>query len=354
MTTIETPHGPGMFVSRWRTEGPVDSEVLVAWKNELDWPSWLSLAEAALFMDAPELLEAMRPHLSKGEHAVLGLVRRRWLGDTHLDEAIEAALKVVRTPETRDLALEGRLRMERGLSRFEAGDAEGAEEDLTWAETRLKSVAKASRDHDLSLLNKAAYHMAQGEALMALQVYGDISRKAGHAHETIAISRLGASRIRQALGHLFDAGRHAWNAHKHAMLASQTQMAIEAGSLFLDLAIGHQSMDAAPMHVQVEEAKPLDLEEEPPVLAVHPDDIHGVFAWCCDHLEPGWGGGERPAVRAMLTLAHRLDKMERFASLMAQPEAVEDPMLAAVAQACASTPEETAAWGQRLSELAMP
>ena len=177
MTVIEPPKGPGSFVSRWRTEGPVDSDILAMWKEELDWPSWLSLAEAALFMDAPELLDAMASHLTAGEEAVLGLIRRRWLGDTHLGEAIENALTVVRTPETRDLALEGRLRMERGLVRFEEGDVEGAEEDLTWAETRLKSVAKASRDHDLSLLNKAAFHMAQGEALMALQVYGDISRK---------------------------------------------------------------------------------------------------------------------------------------------------------------------------------
>ena len=353
MTVIEPPKGPGTIVSRWRTEGPVDSDTLMAWKDELDWPSWLSLAEAALFMDAPELLEAMQPHLSPGEEAVLGLIRRRWLGDTHLGEAIEAALAVVRNPDTRDLALEGRLRMERGLFRFEAGDAEGAEDDLTWAETRLKSVAKASRDHDLSLLNKAAYHMAQGEALMALQVYGDISRTAGHAHETIAISRLGASRIRHGLGHLFDAGRHAWNAHKHAIMAVQHQMAIEAGSMFLDLAIGHQSADARPMHLQVEEAKPLDLEDEPPTLSVHPDDIHGVFDWCVEHLEKGWGGPERPAVRAMLTLAHRLEKMDRFATLMASPSQVQDPMLAAVAQACSSTSEETAAWGKRLAELTM-
>ncbi len=353
MTNIESPKGPGVFVSRWRTEGPVDADVLNQWKDELDWPSWLSLAEAALLMDAPELLEVMTVHLSKGEQAVLGLVRRRWLGDTHLSQVIEAALSVVRDPETRDLALEGRLRMERGLVRFEAGDTEGAEEDLTWAETRLKSVAKASRDHDLSLLNKAAYHMAQGEALMALQVYGDISRKAGHAHETIAISRLGASRIRNALGHHFDAGRHAWNAHKHAMIASQIQMAIEAGSLFLDLAIEFQSNDAPPMHVQVEEARPLNLEDDPPIFSVHPNDIQQVFDWCVEHLEPGWGGPERPALRAMLTLAHRLGRMEPFTDLMSQPEAVNDPMLAAVAQACSDSPEDTEAWGQRLAQLTM-
>ena len=353
MTDIDPPHGPGVFISRWRTEGPVSSDVLVTWKDELEWPSWLSLAEAALFMDAPELLETMSVHLSAGEEAVLRLVRRRWLGDNRLTEAIEEALVVVRTPATRDLALEGRLRMERGLVRFEEGDMDGAEEDLTWAETRLKSVAKASRDHDLALLNKAAYHMAQGEALMALQVYGDISRKGGHAHETIAISRLGASRIRHALGHEFDAGRHAWNAHKHAMLASQVSMAIEAGSLFLDLALGHQSNEAPPMHVQVDEAQPLDLEAEPPVLHVHPDDITGVFDWCVDHLAEGWSGAERPGVRAMLTMAHRLNRMDRFSDLMNRPESVEDPMLAAVAQACAETPEATEAWGLRLAELTM-
>ena len=109
-------------------------------------------------MDAPELLDAMEPHLSPGEHAVLGLIRRRWLGDTHLGEAIESALAVVRTPETRDLALEGRLRMERGLVRFEADDAEGAEEDLTWAETRLKSVAKASRDTTFAVEQSSLPH----------------------------------------------------------------------------------------------------------------------------------------------------------------------------------------------------
>ena len=351
MTNVEPLKGPGLFISRWRNEGPVSSDVLQEWKDELEWPSWLSLAEAALFMDAPELLEALAVHLSEGEQAVLALVRRRWLGDTRLAEAIEQALAIVQSPKTRDLALEGRLRMERGLVRFEAGDVAGAEDDLTWAETRLKSVAKASRDHDLSLLNKAAYHMAQGEALMALQVYGDISRKGGHAHETIAISRLGASRIRQALGHGFDACRHAWNAHKHAILASQIQMAIEAGSLFLDIAADHQSEDAEPMKHQVENAKPLNLEQETPVLAVHPDDTNGVFDWCMDHLEPGWGGPERPDLRAMLTVAHRLGNMHRFSELMANPQDVDDPMLAAVAQACAATPAETQTWGTRLSEL---
>ena len=45
--------------------------------------------------------------------------------------------------------------------------------------------------------------------------------------------------------------------------------------------------------------------------------------------------------------------MEHFDELMRQPEAVDDPMLAAVAQACSASLEDTDAWGQRLTELTM-
>jgi len=353
VTTIEPMEGPGKLVSRWREEGPVSSDVLATWKEEMGWSSWLTLAEAAMFLDAPEMLDAIDVHLTRGERAVLGLVRRRWLGDVHLEDAIERALEVVRDAETRDLALEGRLRMERGLVRFETGDLEGAEADLTWAETRLKSVAKASRDHDLALLNKAAYHLACGEDLMALQVYGDISRTTGHAHETIAISRLGASRIRHRLGHAFDAARHAWNAHKHAMLAGQTQMAIEGGSLFLDLAIHARTEGALPMHEQVAAAQPVDLDGDRPQLQVNGDDLDAVFAWCVEHLASGFGGPERPDLRAMLTIAHQMDRMDAFDALMQQPDEVDDPMLAAVAQACAEDAASTERWGRRLAQLTL-
>jgi len=353
MTSSPSTAGPGLFVSKWRSEGPVSLEVLCEWKEAMMMQSWLAIAEAALFLDAAELLEKIQPLLTPGESAVLGLVRRRWLGDTHLDDAIESALAIVRSAETRDLVLEGRLRMERGLIRFEAGDMDGAEEDLTWAETRLKSVAKASRDHDLSLLNKAAYHLAKGEALMALQVYGDISRTGGHAHETIAISRLGASRIRSSLGHEFDAARHAWNAHKHAMLSGQHMLAIEAGTLFIDVACSHMTEDAEPMHQQVETAQPIEADGERPILRVHQNDINGVFDWCMDHLDPGYGGPERPDLRALMTLAHRMDKMDVFSDLLLRPDLVDDPMLAAVAQACATNEAQTNAWSQRLAELTL-
>ena len=174
---------------------------------------------------------------------------------------------------------------------------------------------------------------------MALQVYGDISRTAGHAHETTQFH--GWERVEfTTLSEICLMQATCMNAHKHAMLAAQVQMAIEAGCLFLDMACGVQSSEAEAMHLQVEQAKPFDLQEGKPEFSVHPDDVNGVFEWCMDHLEPGYGGPERPAVRAMLALAHRMEKTERFAALLNHPEQVDDPMLAAVAQACSTTPNK--------------
>ena len=345
------PKAPGLFISKWREEGPVSLEVAEQWRNDFGWKDWMAIIEAALYLDAAELIDLLTPELTPAQKATFDLVRRRMLGDTRLEEAIDQALEICRTPETRDLALEGRLRMERGLQRFEKGDAAGAEEDLTWAETRLKSVAKASRDHDLSLLNKAAYHMASGEDLMALQVYGDISRKENHAHETIAISRIGASRIHARYGKMFDAARNAWNGHAHAILASQVTMAIEAGSLFLDLSIDEQDEEAVRFQQQVDDSKPRDVGDQLPKLKVHNHDVEGVFNWCTEHLNRDLGGHDRPDLRAMVMMAHRLDRLNEYDWLLSQPAQVEDSMLVAVVLGCSLDDEQHLAWTERMQSL---
>ena len=145
MTKIEVPNTPGKFISRWREQGPVEILILEEWKDEMGLESWLMIAEAALFLDAAELFEMVNEQLTPAEQATIGLVRRRMLGDIMLEQAINDAIAIAKDPKTRDLKLEGRLRMERGLTRFENGDIEGAKDDLEWAELRLKSVAKASR-----------------------------------------------------------------------------------------------------------------------------------------------------------------------------------------------------------------
>lgn len=353
MSEIELPTAPGYFISRWREQGPVDIATLTVWREEMNWNTWLPLAEAALFLDAAELLELLETVLSPAEKATLSLVRRRMLGDTRLQNVIEEALNVARHPDTRDLALEGRLRMELGLVKYEAGDIEAAKEDLTWAETRLKSVALASRDHDLSLINKAALHTACGEALMALTVYSEIPRNGNHADETIALSRLGASRICAAIGHSFDSVRHAWNAHAHALLASQVGMAIEGGALFLDFSSEAIDDSAERMKIQVENARPRDAGEEAREVKVHPDDISEVFEWCFSHLPENHAGSDRPDLRAMVSLAHRFDKISHFDSLLKNPDGVEDPILVAIVQNCIEDVELKSRWNVRLSTLTM-
>ena len=353
MTQIDVPNSPGFFVSMWREKGPVDTETLEQWKEDMSIESWLMIAEAALFLDAAELLESVETKLSPAEKATLGLVRRRMLGDNHLEQAIDDAILIAKAPETRDLKLEGRLRMERGLSRFEAGDIEGADDDLTWSEIRLKSVAKASRDHDLSLLNKAAFHMATGAPLMALAVYSDISRNSGHANETIAISRLGASRIRASLGHMFDAARHAWNAHAYAIKAHQINMAIEAGTLFIELSLENASPDAELMKEQIKKAKPRSADESEPVLSVNQKDIEDIFLWCHSMLPESYSGEQRPDLRAMVSIAAKIKKLELFSELLENPDGVEDSMLVAIVQACIEDAQLKSKWNQRLTVLTL-
>lgn len=333
-------------------------EIITAYENgerDLDpllekmrWTSWLGVAELGLVLNS-DIVDFLQDKLTPAETEVLNLVKKRLAGDINL-ESIEKALAVARDPETRDLALEGRLRMERGLVHFENGSIDEARDDLTWAETRLKSVSKASRDHDISLLNKAAFHLSIDEAMMALQVHGEISRKAGHANETIAISRIQAARIHLAFGHTFDAARCAFNSHAHSMIAKQTELAVESGAIFVEIASEHTNEDADKFADQIMDSKPLSIGETAPLLQVHPDDVNGVLEWCVENTLEGYSGQDRPDLRALLMLAKRLKKENLFNELLDSPNVVEDAMLAALC-ASASEGEMAKKWTDRVTEL---
>ena len=103
MTKIDVPNTPGKFISRWREQGPVEISILEEWKNEMELASWLMIAEAALFLDAAELFEIVNEQLTPAEQATIGLVRRRMLGDSMLEQEINDAIAVAKNPETRDL-----------------------------------------------------------------------------------------------------------------------------------------------------------------------------------------------------------------------------------------------------------
>ena len=333
-------------------------EIVTAYENgerELDyllekmgWTSWLGVAELGLVLGS-DIVEYLSDKLTPAESKVLELVKMRIEGVLNI-ESIEEALVVARDPESRDLALEGRLRMERGLVNFENGDLDGAREDLTWAETRLKSVAKASRDHDISLLNKAAFHISIDEPMMALHVHGEISRNAGHAHETIAISRIQAARIHLMFGHMFDAARCAFNAHAHAMIAKQVELAVESGAIFVEISTGFIDDEADKFADQIIDSKPPTIEESSPTLRVHSDDINGVLEWCVENTHEGYSGHERPDLRALMLLTKKLERTELFSELLSSPNEVEDAMLAALC-ASVSVGDQASLWTQRVTDI---
>lgn len=326
-------------------------EQVTSWMKEAGVTDWLHLCEAAVFMGALDRVDEWASELTPAQLAVLEMVRIRAARGALDETIIEAALAVCSSQDTRDLALEGRVRMERGLFRFEQGDHEGARDDLTWAETRLKSVAKASRDHDLTILNKAAFHLALGEQVMALQVYGEMSRTAGHANESIAISRLSAGRIYGDLGQMFEALRLLWISHTHAILAGQRMLAIEAGTTFVDMAEAHLSEDATPMAAQVEAAGPRNIGEEIPDPAVLRSEAEQVLAWCASACGERIDGVERPDLRAVALLAARYDRLDIVEHVLGAVDGVEDPMLCAVMQHVDA--EHAEAWSQRMAQLTM-
>ncbi len=309
------------LLAKWDELNPTDVRDL-----EGNFDDLLMLAEIAIANNREDVYSIIKSQLSDAEIATVELVKTRLKGGD-LHTSVESALQIATAPDSRDLTLEGRLRMERGLIRFESGDLEGAKDDLSWAETRLGSVAKASRLHDISLLNKAALHMSCGEGIMALETYGRISRNAGHANETIAISRMGAARIHAALGHRFDAVRNAWNAHVHSLHAQNRKLAIESGVIFIDLASIHQKEGATLMHEQAEQAAPRSIDEPEPLIEVNPSDVSGVFEWCIENLDEGVSGENRVDLRAILQLAHRINRMDDISFIFTQRENINDEIL---------------------------
>jgi len=315
--------------------------------SEDEYP-FLVLAEQAMGEGESEILRVLKDELSEAQRCVLEITACRIQGKPPGD-LIDKALDVTSSIDTRDIQLEGRVRMERGLQRFIDGDIEGADEDLTWAEARLKSVAKASRDHDLSLLNKASFHLSTEAPLMALQVYGEISVASGHADETLTLSRIGAARILASIGQLFPAVRNAWNATIHARNTGFPELQWQSNTLFLGLAADNLSDTAAPMSEQVLEPGSRSFAEDGVLPAILPDDLQMIFNETISR-ESEFNGGERPDLRGLLLSAVALDRIEELPWLDGDLRDIEDPVLVS-AMISILDDERAEEWQIRMQEI---
>jgi len=342
------------LIQRWIDQGPVTLEKLEDWRREDGWgEDWLAHCEEAMASDAEDLLNLLSKQLSKVEMEILDLTKSRLNGDSTsvLMQKIENSLNLAKDPENRELTLEGRLRMERGLIHVENGDLESARDDLTWAETRLRSVAKASRDHDLALLNKAAFHILADENLMALQAYSEIPRQGEHSPDTVAFSRYGAAQIHAHMGQFSASLRHAWTAHKLALESSLSDLAWVSGTTFL--AVGAESIDdeAPSMDEQVKSAKPRDLDAQLPPAQVNTEDYRTVFTACIELWDGEVGGESRQDLMGLLSAALNLQDTDSIAELfIIDAEQFEDAFLVA-ALLHISTPEESKKWQKRLTDM---
>jgi hypothetical protein len=64
-------------------------------------------------------------------------------------------------------------------------------------------------------------------------------------------------------------------------------------------------------------------------------------------------GADRPDLRAMVSLAHRFEKLDTFSEILNNPDSVEDPMLAAIVQSFIQDQHLKGLWDIRLATLTM-
>ena len=282
---------------------------------------------------------------------MLSLQYRLWVGEgslahaSGLKEQVQRMQSENRSISQRNAILKAEIiDLRSGLDAIE----EKARSDFDWAEIRLKSVAKASRNHDLSLLNKAAFHQSIGEPFMALHTYSEIARDAGHANETIAISRLQTGRILMNFGKEYDAIRNLFNAHVYGIKAGLIDLSVEAGAIFVELTWPYQNESAERMIKQVEDAKPKSAGEEEHSIEIHPEDTEGVFSWCTSQVLRDFGGIDRPDIRAMLMLAKTYNQTNLFEDLLKSPKLVDDIQLA---ELCIEFVDDKKQWASRILEL---
>tara|TARA_Y100001980_G_C14556822_1_gene350753 strand:+ start:2556 stop:3476 length:921 start_codon:yes stop_codon:yes gene_type:complete len=235
---------------------------------------YLEVAECSISLNIIDLYDVVFSKLTDSEKLILELITLRNKGDYEkMFFNIEQGLELVRDKENRDLVLEGRLRMELGLLKIQSGSEENPESDFEWALRRLSSVCEFSRLHGLAIINKAAYHEKIDEKLMALHLYGEIPLNGNFPLEVVAFSRVGAARILTQIGHISDACRHLYNAHKIFTKSNNTELAWHSGFQFLSIASKYVDINADLIDFQILNAKPRELGDEIPEPKIHPKDL---------------------------------------------------------------------------------
>ena len=259
-------------------ENPIEENELENMISKIESNNpYLEVAECSISLKIMDLYEIVYAKLNDAEKLILELIELR--NDAEYEKMltnIQTGLNIVRKKKSRDLVLEGRLRMELGLLKIQSSSKENPEEDFEWALRRLSSVSEHSRLHGLAIINKAAYHEKMDEKLMALHLYGEIPLRGSFPLEVVAFSRIGAARILSQIGHTSDACRHLYNAHNLFKESNNLELAWHSGFQFLSLAHKYANIEADLMDLQTTNAKPRELGDEVTETMIHPRDLMDI------------------------------------------------------------------------------
>ena len=294
--------------------------------SELDADEVLAVAEHAAAEQEEELVSSLVPLLSEAESQFVNFRRAQATNDAEAAiEAIRCCVSDCRSSGERDHRLEARARMEWGLLRYSLGEKEEAGVDLKWAMERLKVVDECSAAHGVALLNMAAWHETRAEWMMALAMHSEISRHGPHLVETVALSRLAASRLQMHLHDHESALRHSWVALHGLLDAGLPGLAVEAALIWLNLALTDVDEDAPRMQTRVEESAPRTVGQEF-VLNSHPEDVAFAYDVVVDSWDGDASGPDRPDIQLMLEASRVLGGVELEERLM-QTEDITDSEL---------------------------
>jgi len=201
---------------------------------------------------------------------------RSLLSEGKTEQALEVSKSILeksRVLNDRHYETEAWIRMERAL--LGACKPEDVGLELRWCVDRLASVSHGSAIHGLSLLNLAAWHLNNGEEMMALVTLSDISSQAGHPNDVIGLSRLESGRILRAIGDNEPAMRHLWMAMRRLSSDEMNAEAMVCGMEWLDIALDEVDKSAPLMDERISNAKP---REKPGMTnsPSNPEDIREV------------------------------------------------------------------------------
>ncbi len=251
------------------------------------------LADSAAIAGDKETLALVMPLLSDAERSFIAFRHAQITNDlvaatNHLRDCVESS----RRSDVRNHALEARARMEWGLLRFTQGEKVEAGSDLKWAMERFKVLDEGSRDHGLSILNMAAWHIEAGEKIMALAQLAQIDREGPHEPEIIALSRYRLGELYFQLGDYSSAQRHCWVGFNGLLDAGINDLAVEAGLRWLDISLTNVSEEGRRMSTVVSEVTPRDLGQKGEIVT-HPGDIEYALSILFDQLGDDYSGEVR-------------------------------------------------------------